>query len=87
MAQVSPHPNIVALVGVVTTGWPKMIIVTLCENGALDDYLVARALSCKSTTEPQEPFSNETRLKMATDVVSGRAPYRGRTAVALNSLR
>lgn len=35
MAQVLGHPNVVALVGVVTSGLPLMLLLSLCENGSL----------------------------------------------------
>ena len=39
MAQMDPHPNIVSLVGVVTRGTPKMLLVSLAQHGSLLDYL------------------------------------------------
>ena len=29
------HPNVVSLVGVVTSGWPYMMVVEMCEQGSL----------------------------------------------------
>ena len=39
MAQVTGHPNLVSLVGVVTSGAPLLLLVSLCENGSVLDYL------------------------------------------------
>ena len=39
MAQMDPHPNIVSLVGVVTRGTPKMLLISLAQHGSLLDYL------------------------------------------------
>ena len=39
MAQVTGHPNLVALIGVVTSGTPLLLLLSICENGALNSYL------------------------------------------------
>ena len=39
MAQVLGHPNVVALIGVVTSGLPLMLLLSLCENGSLQECL------------------------------------------------
>ena len=41
MAQVSGHPNLVSLVGVVTSGAPLMLIISICEGGSLHAALNA----------------------------------------------
>jgi serine/threonine protein kinase len=42
MAQIEPHENIVAIVGVVTRGNPRLLLVPFCEKGSLLDVLRAR---------------------------------------------
>ena len=42
MAQVSGHPNLVSLIGVVTSGTPLMLLLSLCEHGALLSVLKER---------------------------------------------
>ena len=39
MAQVTGHPNLVSLIGVVTSGAPLLLILTFCEHGSLLSYL------------------------------------------------
>ena len=39
MAQMDRHPNIVSLVGVVTRGTPKMLLISLAQHGSLLEYL------------------------------------------------
>ena len=42
MAQVSMHPNLVTLIGVVSAGEPKLLVLSYCEHGSLLSALVAR---------------------------------------------
>jgi hypothetical protein len=44
MAQVGNHPNLVSLIGVVTSGVPLLIIIALCEHGSLKSQLEQRML-------------------------------------------
>jgi hypothetical protein len=39
MAQVTGHPNLVSLVGVVTRGTPLMLVISICEGGSLHSRL------------------------------------------------
>ena len=43
MSQLPTHPNVVALVGVVTTGPPLLLLLSFCENGSLQSFLKRRA--------------------------------------------
>eukprot|EP00039_Didymoeca_costata_P015839 m.274414 g.274414 ORF g.274414 m.274414 type:complete len:1312 (-) comp16288_c1_seq5:53-3988(-) len=43
MAQLSPHPNLVQLVGVITRGQPLMMLMSYCEHGSLVKFLKTRA--------------------------------------------
>merc|ERR1719272_2829413 len=45
MAQVSGHPNLVSLIGVVTSGTPLMLLLSLCEHGSLLSVLKERKLT------------------------------------------
>lgn len=45
MAQFVDHPNVVALIGVVTSGTPLMLLIALCENGSLQSCLQENKLS------------------------------------------
>eukprot|EP00051_Salpingoeca_urceolata_P010574 m.129570 g.129570 ORF g.129570 m.129570 type:complete len:877 (+) comp16763_c0_seq5:284-2914(+) len=42
MAQFHTHPNVVSLIGVVTVGEPKLVVLQYCEHGALDELLINR---------------------------------------------
>jgi serine/threonine protein kinase len=42
MAQLSAHPNVVSLVGVVTSGVPLLLLLSLCEHGSLLSVLKKR---------------------------------------------
>ena len=39
MAQISPHENLVSLIGVVTRGLPLMLLISYCEYGSLLEVL------------------------------------------------
>ena len=58
MAQIGPHRNLVSLVGVVTKGLPKMILVSFCEHGALHSLLRGRRAA-------GDPLTVATKFKMA----------------------
>ena len=40
MAQVEKHKNLVSLVGVITRGTPKVLMLSFCEHGELQGYVV-----------------------------------------------
>lgn len=42
MAQVPLHQNVISLIGVVTKGTPILVLVSMCENGSLLEYLRER---------------------------------------------
>lgn len=66
MAQLKPHPNLVSLIGVVTSGVPMLLILSLCENGSL-----LSVLQEKKATAPGKPFKKFERLKMCLDIAKG----------------
>ena len=43
MAQVEPHTNLVSIVGVITRGRPKALVLSYCEHGELSGLLKKRA--------------------------------------------
>merc|ERR1712185_522967 len=49
MAQMDPHPNIVSLIGVVTRGTPKILLVSLAQHGSLLDCLRKHAGTAEFT--------------------------------------
>jgi serine/threonine protein kinase len=68
MAQVSTHPNLVSLVGVVTSGSPKMLLLSFCELGSLLGFLRAKADAC---TGVGSGISHQERLRIAADIAKG----------------
>ena len=43
MAQVETHPNLVSLIGVVSSGLPMLLVLSLCEHGSLLSVVQKRA--------------------------------------------
>jgi hypothetical protein len=66
MAQVGSHPNLVSLIGVVTSGLPLLLVVSYCERGSLLSVLRDRA-------EAGDPLSIVTKLRFAVHIASGMA--------------
>lgn len=62
MALVERHPNIVSLIGVVTSGTPLMLLITFCEHGALSSCLKKKLLP-----------ATKTKLNICLDVARGMA--------------
>ena len=67
MAQVSGHPNLVSLIGVVTSGAPLLLLLSLCENGSLLALLKKRKQKGTGT----KPVTLAERMKMALDTARG----------------
>ena len=65
MAQIPEHPNVVSLVGVVTRGEPKLLLVSYCEGGSL---LAALKRLGRSGGMPEAQ-----RLAVGRDVCAGMA--------------
>jgi receptor tyrosine kinase-like orphan receptor 1 len=55
MAQIALHPNLVSLVGMVSKGLPKLLLVSYCEHGSLKGVLKARAKELSPLT-PAEKY-------------------------------
>ena len=72
MAQVSGHPNLVSLIGVVTSGLPMMLLISLCEHGSLLSVLKLRKIK-NLQVKDCVPFTLAERVKMALDTAKGMA--------------
>jgi hypothetical protein len=57
------HPNVLALIGVVTLTRPIMAVTSFCEYGCLTDFLVWRRRS--------HPIDQQRKLKICADIASG----------------
>jgi serine/threonine protein kinase len=75
MAQVPNHLNVVALVGVVTSGAPWILAVSYCEHGSLLDVLhkSKEAGETSSSTSSPARLTAHAKLQMAEAVASGMA--------------
>lgn len=67
MAQVSGHPNLVSLIGVVTSGKPLLLLISYCEHGSL-----LRALKSKAPAD-RWLANLPARLQSSVDVATGMA--------------
>ena len=69
MAQVTDHCNVVALIGVVTSGVPLLLLISLCENGSLQSCLTEGR--CPGQAKPgAAPFESASRT-MALEIARG----------------
>lgn len=66
MAQVTGHVNLVSLIGVVTSGVPLLLLLSLCEKGSLLSVL-------KSQKIKTFQFVLGDRIKMAVGIANGMA--------------
>jgi serine/threonine protein kinase len=66
MAQIALHPNLVSLVGVISKGLPKMLLVSYCEHGSLQGLLRARA-------KELSPFTLAEKYKAVVEIAAGMA--------------
>ena len=64
MAQVETHPNLVSLFGVITTGTPKVLVISYCEHGELRTNLVRQAAN-------GSPFALPTKLRFCSEIADG----------------
>jgi hypothetical protein len=71
MAQVSGHPNLVSLIGVVTSGVPLLLAISMCDNGSLLALLKDRKL--QGQRDGTLPFTVAERIKFAIDTAKGMA--------------
>ena len=66
MAQLSGHKNLVSLIGVVTSGVPLLLVISICENGSLLSFVKERTLG-------GDPMSDPEKLGYCQDVAVGMA--------------
>ena len=66
MAQVKTHPHLVSLVGVVTRGNPKVLVLSFCEHGELQGALKQRAAD-------GDAFSDTAKCDFCKEVADGMA--------------
>lgn len=66
MAQITGHPNVVSLIGVVTKGLPLMLLVSFCEKGSLLAVL-------REGAEFNRPVDVGTKIQVAIDIAKGMA--------------
>ena len=66
MAQVGVHPNVVQMIGVVTSGEPMMLVLTLCKRGSLLNVL-------HKHLHKDEALEMSFKVRMCQDVACGMA--------------
>jgi hypothetical protein len=66
MAQVGAHPNVVGMIGVVTSGPPMLLVLEICERGSLLSVL-------RAAREKDEPLEVDDKLRLCLDVALGMA--------------
>jgi serine/threonine protein kinase len=64
MAQVDTHRNLVSIVGVITRGQPKVLVISYCEHGELQKELKKRAAN-------GVPVDPATKLRFCAEVADG----------------
>ena len=67
MRQVTGHANLVALIGVVTSGAPLLLLLSLCEKGSLLSFVKAAAAR-QSAVKPGD------KLRLAVEIGRGHRP-------------
>jgi hypothetical protein len=71
MAQVTGHRHVVALIGVVTSGPPLLLLLSLCEHGSLQSCL--KEGGCPGQAGPGAAPSENVAHNMALEIASGMA--------------
>ena len=64
MAQLASHPNVLAIVGVITVGYPLVLVMSYCEHGSLLSYL-------KKNAKDGEPIGYLIKLQLGVDIACG----------------
>ena len=64
MAQLDTHNHLVSLVGVITVGTPKIVVLSYCEHGALDSMLKKKAAN-------GEAFPLATKHRFCSEIADG----------------
>ena len=73
MALIDEHPNICSLVGVVTIGEPKLVLVSLCSRGSLLDVLHSNAAGDDAAPAEKQQAIFRMRMVMASEIAAGMA--------------
>ena len=71
MSQVRVHPNLVSLIGVVTSGLPLLLLISFCEHGSVLGLLKDRAVAAKA--KQCAPLSFGERAKICLETARGMA--------------
>jgi len=66
MAQVEPHPHLVSIIGVITRGRPKTLVLSFCEHGELGGALKKRAAD-------GDAFDLGTKYRFCSEIAAGMA--------------
>ena len=74
MAQVSQHKHLVSLIGVVTRGKPKMLVLSFCEHGELQGRL-------QKTAANGTPFDLTTKYRFCQEIADGMQHLAGHALV------
>ena len=64
MIHVSNHPNLVSIIGVITSGEPMVLILQFCEHGSSLQYV-------KTKFAAGDEVSHSAKMIMAIDVATG----------------
>lgn len=74
MAQVGTHRHLVSIVGVVTRGRPKILVLAYCEHGELKGALHARVTDGR-------PFGQRTKTRFCSEIAQGMAHLASRNYI------
>ena len=69
MSQLGAHQNLVSLIGVVTSGLPLLLLISLCDHGSVLSVLKDRAIVAKA--KHGKRFTFQERAKMCLEVATG----------------
>jgi hypothetical protein len=64
MAGLASHPNVLAVIGVITVGYPLVLVMSYCEHGSLLSYLEANAAK-------GEAIDLQVKIRLGRDVARG----------------
>lgn len=64
MVQLPAHTNVIAIIGVITSGYPKIVVMQYCEHGSLHQALKKRAAT-------GHPFSYSSKIRMSAEIANG----------------
>lgn len=64
MARLASHPNVLAVVGIITVGYPLVLVMSYCEHGSLLSYL-------KKNVKDGKPIAYHVKLQLGVDIACG----------------